>query len=149
MKRLRLLSFFALTLGVLYLAGSSISLYYYRKMLSTLAYYGVSDEVQLSIPEIARTRSLLMSGFIIFLIVGVTILCIGIGLFFAKAWARKIWLIVISVLTIFHLVRLILDYQLSAFIRFERVGEVVLVGSLATLSWLWMRREFLKPGEAA
>src|SRR2546423_13087319 len=99
MKRLRILSFLVLTLGVLYLAFSGLSLYHYRKMLATLAYYGVSDEVQLSIPEIAQTRAQLRGGFIIFLIVGVIVLCVGIGLFLAKAWARKMWLIVISILT--------------------------------------------------
>jgi|SRR5947209_3956349 len=144
MKRLRILSFLVLTLGVLYLAGSGLSLYYYRNLLSTFAYYGVSDEVQLSIPEIARVRAMLKGGFIILLVVGVVVLCVGIGLFLSKSWARKTWLILVSVLSVFHLVRLVLDYQLSDFILFERIGEVVIVGGLATLSWFWLRREFSK-----
>lgn len=144
MKRLRILSFLVLTLGVLYLAVSALAVYHYRKMIALLDYYGISDEVQLSIPEVAETRAQLMSSFIIFLILGVIVLCAGVGLYLAKSWARKMWLVLVCLLTAFHLLRLVSDYHQSKFILLERIGEVVLIGSLAALSWLWLRRESIE-----
>jgi hypothetical protein len=141
MKRLRILSFLVLTLGMLYLAVSGLSLYHYRRMLATFAYYGVSDEVQLSIPEFAQTRAQLMSGFITFLITGIIVLCVGMGLYLAKAWARTVWLGLISLLFVLHISRLASDYWISNFILLERIVEVVLVGSLAALSWLWVKEK--------
>ncbi|HKQ99990.1 MAG TPA: hypothetical protein VJT09_04915 [Pyrinomonadaceae bacterium] len=141
MKRWRILSFLALALGALYLTVSGLSLYHYRKMLDVFAYYGVSDEVQLSVPEIAQTRAQLMSSFILLLITGVLVLCAAVGLYLAKSWARGMWLVLISLLTLLHILRLVSDYQQSSFIFLERIVEVLLVGGLAALSWFWARRE--------
>jgi hypothetical protein len=80
----------------------------------------------------------LLSAFIEFSIIGVIVLCVGIGLYLAKEGARKIWLGVVSLLTVFHVARLVMDYQLSSFILLERIAEVFLIGALALFSWGWL-----------
>ena len=138
MKRFRTLSILVLVLGVLYLAFSIFSLYHYRKVLQLFAYYGVSDEIQMSVPDIAQTRGKLLGAFIELSIVGVLVLSVGIGLYLAQEWARKIWLALVSLLVAFHIARLVLDYQLSRFILLERIAELLLIGALALLSWRWL-----------
>jgi hypothetical protein len=137
MKRLRPLAILVIVLGVLYLAFGIFSFYHYRKVLQLFAYYGVSDEIQMSVPEIAQTRSQLLGASIEFSIVGIVVLCVGIGLLLAKEWARKIWLVLVGLLTVFHVARLVVDYRLSNFILLERIVEVMLIGALAVLSWRW------------
>lgn len=68
------------------------------------------------------------------------VILVGTGLFLAKEWARKLWLGLVSVLLILHLMRLILDYRVGNFVLVERIIEVLLIGALALLSWLWLQR---------
>lgn len=50
----------------------------------------------------------------------------------------EIWLALVSLLALFHVERLVMDYQLGSFILLERIAEVFLIGTLALLSWRWL-----------
>jgi hypothetical protein len=141
MKRLRTLSILVLILGGGYLAVSLFSLYQYHAVLQVFADYGVSDEVQLSVPGVAQARGQLFGAFVEFALVGVIVILVGLGLLLAKEWARTSWLPLVSVLVVIHMARLILDYRLSNFLLVERITEVFLIGALALLSWHWLRRK--------
>ena len=139
MKRLRILSILVLTLGVVYLAVSLFSLYQYRNVLQVFAAYGISDEIALSNPEVAQARDQLLGAFVVFSVLGVIVVFGGLGLYLAKGWARKFWLGLVSLLFVLHTVRLVSDFRLSSFLLIERIVEVLLIGSLALLSWYWLR----------
>ena len=139
MKRLRILSILVLTLGVIYLTVSLFSLYQYRSVLQLFADYGVSDEIALSNPEIAQARGQLFGAFVVFSLIGVVVMFAGLGLYLSKGWARTFWLGLVSLLFVLHTVRLISDFRLSNFLLIERIVEVLLIGSLALLSWYWLR----------
>jgi hypothetical protein len=141
MKSKGILAVLVIALGGIYLFVGLFSLYIYRQSLQLFAYYGISDEIQMSVPEIARAHGNLMGAFAVFTIAGVGVLCVGIGLYLAKKWARKVWLVLIILLTLFHAARLVVDYQLGIIVFLERVGEVALITSLAVLSWKWLRWE--------
>jgi hypothetical protein len=140
MRTLRILSVLVLALGLLYIIAASVSLYTYRSMLQTFAYYGVSDDVQLSIPEIAQTRARLVGGFIQFLITGVLASFVAIALFRRTRWSRRMWLWLVILLVVLHAARLVLDFRLSSFIAVERVVELLLVTALAVFSWRSLTR---------
>ena len=139
MKRLRVLSVLVLTLGVIYLAVSLLSLYQYHSVLQVFAAYGVSDEIALSNPEVAQARDQLLGAFVVFSVLGGIVMFGGLGLYLAKGWARKFWLGLVSLLFVLHTVRLVSDFRLSSFLLMERIVEVLLIGSLALLSWYWLR----------
>jgi hypothetical protein len=139
MKRLRTLSILVLALGVIYLAVSIFSLYQYRSVLQLFSDYGVPDEVALSNPEVAQARAQLFGAFVVFSLIGVIVMFVGLGLYLAKGWARKFWLGLVSLLFVLHTVRLISDFRLSSFLLIERIVQVLLIGSLALLSWYWLR----------
>src|SRR6476620_11134021 len=105
MNRLRILASIVLLLGALYLAVGISSWLQYRNVLQTFAYYGISNDIQMSVPEIASARNRLLAGAIEFSAVGIVVLCVGVGLRFSKPWARSVWLVAVSVLTLFHLAR--------------------------------------------
>ena len=139
MKRMRILSIVVLTLGLIYLAVSLFSLYQYRNVLQVFAAYGVSDEIALSKPEVSQARDQLFGAFVVFSVLGVVVMFGGLGLYLAKGWARKFWLGLVSLLFVLHTVRLVSDFRLSSFLLIERIVEVLLIGSLALLSWYWLR----------
>ncbi|HSS20562.1 MAG TPA: hypothetical protein VLL54_10840 [Pyrinomonadaceae bacterium] len=143
----RILASIVLVLGGLYLSVGISSFLQYRRLIQTFAYYGMS--IPMSIPEIANARNRLIAGAVEFPLIGVLVLCVGAGLFLGKSWARPAWLGLVIVLTLFHGVRLFQDYQLFIPITFRnhqleapivllRVAEVVFIGSLAAISWLWL-----------
>ena len=141
MKRLRTLAILVLALGLIYLAVGMFSLYHYRKVLQLFAYYGVPDEIQLSVPDIAQTRGKLFGAFVEFSIMSVVVIFVGVGLYRAKEWARIFWLGLVSILFVLHVARLIMDYRLSNFVLVERIAEVLLIGTLGLLSWHWLWRK--------
>jgi len=149
MNKLRILASIVLLLGGLYLAIGISSYLQYRHVLQTFAYYGVSDEIQMSVPEIASARNRLLSGAIEFPLAGIIVLCVGIGLRFAKLWARRVWLVVVvAFLTLFHIARLFQDYQFHNQRVLLRIVEVFLIGSVAVLSWSWLHRKSDGDGSA-
>jgi|SRR5687768_9997034 len=141
MRRVRTLSILVLALGVTYLAFSLFSLYQYRNVLQLFAVYGVSNEIALSNPEVAQARGQLFGAFLVFSLIGVVVMFVGLGLFWAKEWARKFWLVLVSVLFVLHLARLIADFRSSDFLLIERTLEVLIIGSLALLSWYSLQRK--------
>ena len=130
-----------LALGVIYLAFGMFSLYQYRSVSQLFAYYGVPDEIWMSNPDIAQTRTKLWKGFLEFSLVSVIVLLVGFGLYRAKEWARKFWLALVLLLCVMHAARLVLDYRLSNLLLAERIAEVVFIGGLALLSWFWLWRK--------
>jgi hypothetical protein len=137
----RIIASIVLLLGGLYLALGISSFLQYRNLSQTFAYYGVSTEIQMSVPEIAEARTRMIAGAIEFPSIGILVLCVGIGLRLAWPWARRLWLGVVLLLTLFHVARLIQDYQLGTSILLMRVLEVLFAGTLAVISWRWL---FLK-----
>ena len=140
MKNLRTLSGLVVALALLYLVAGSVSLFTYRSMLHTFAYYGVSDDVQFSIPEIAQTRARLLTGSIQFLIAGVLVAIVAIALLRRARWSRAVWLCLVTMLVLLHGARLMFDFHHSSFIAVERVVEVLLIAALAVFSWLSLTR---------
>ena len=138
---MRTLAFLVLALGLIYLAVGMFSLYHYRKVLQLFAYYGVPDEIQMSVPDIAQTRSKLWYAFLEFSVGSVIVLIAGFGLYLAKEWARKFWLALVLLLFVMHVARLVMDYRLSNLLLVERIAEVMLIGGLAVLSWFWLWRK--------
>jgi high-affinity Fe2+/Pb2+ permease len=45
----------------------------------------------------------------------------------------------VIILVGFHIARLVVDYHISTFILVERIVEVLLISTLALLSWRWLR----------
>lgn len=134
----RILASIVLLFGGLYLAVGISSFLQYRSMSHTFAYYGVSTEIQMRVPEIAKARTRLIAGAIEFPFIGILVLCVGLGLRLAWPWARQVWLGLVLLLTLFHVARLIQDYQLYDPIVLVRIVEVLLIGSLAVISWRWL-----------
>ena len=130
-----------LALGLIYLAVGVFSLYHYRRVFQLFAYYGVPEDIWMSNPDIAQTRSKLWGAFMEFSITSVVVLLVGLGLYRAKEWARKIWLALVLLLCVMHVARLVMDYRLSNVLLAERIAEVVLIAALALLSWLWLWRK--------
>ena len=141
MKTLRILSAVVFIFGLLYVGAGLFSLYHYRDTLALFAQYGVSDEVQLSIPEVAQTRATLIGAFIEFSIIGIVVSSNAIALFCAHRWSRRTWLWVVSLLVLFHVGRLVLDFRLGSFLFLERIAELLLISLMAALSWRWLTRE--------
>jgi hypothetical protein len=141
MKRMRTLAILVLALGLIYLAVGMFSLYHYRRVFQLFAYYDVPEEIWMSNPDIAQTRSRLWDGFLEFSIFSVLVLLVGLGLYRAKEWARKFWLGLVLLLCVMHVARLVMDYRLSNLLLAERIAEVVLIAALALLSWLWLWRK--------
>jgi hypothetical protein len=134
----RILFSTVLLLGGLYLSVGISSFLQYRSMSQAFAYYGVSTETQISVPEIAKPRSRLIEGALEFPLIGVLVLCVGVGLRLAKPWARQAWLGLVILLTLFHSLRLFQDYQLPIPVVLMRIVEVLFIGSLAVISWRWL-----------
>jgi hypothetical protein len=107
-------------------------------MSQKFASYGVSTEIQMSVPEIAKARTRLIAGAIEFPLIGILVLCVGMGLRFAKPWARHVWLGLVLLLTLFHAIRLFQDYQPHDPIVLIRIVEVLFIGGLAVISWCWL-----------
>jgi hypothetical protein len=141
MKRMRTLAILVLTLGLIYLAVGVFSLYHYRRVFQLFTYYGVPEEIWMSNPDIAQTRGRLWNAFLEFSIVSVVVLLVGFGLYRAKEWARKIWLVLVLLLCMMHVARLVMDYRLGNLLLTERIAEVVLIVALALLSWFWLWRK--------
>jgi hypothetical protein len=141
MRTLRTLSILVLAFGVLYFAAAMFSLYHYRSVLRLFAQYGVPDEVQLSVPDIAHTRAQLFGAFIEFLIIGLVVSFVGIALGRAWRWSRRAWLWVVTLLLFFHAARLVFDFRLGSLIAFERIAELFLIGMIAVVSWRWLMRD--------
>jgi cytochrome c biogenesis protein CcdA len=93
------------------------------------------------IPEAAQVHGKLAGAFIVFTAAGSGLLCVGVGLYLAKRWARRVWLVLVILLTLFHAARFVAVYQNGIIFLLERVGEVALITSLAVLSWKWLRGE--------
>jgi hypothetical protein len=136
--KIQILASIVLFLGALYLAEGIWALRQYRSMSQTFAEYGVSVEIQMSVPEIAKARGRLIAGAIEFPLIGIVLLCTGAGLHMAKSWARNVWRGSVIVLAVFHVVRLFQDFQLDTLTVLMRVVEVLFIGSLAVISWLWL-----------
>ena len=134
----RIIASIVLLLGGLYFAHGISYFLQYRNLSQTFAYYGVSTEIQMSVPEIAKVRTHLIAGAIEFPCIGILVLCVGLGLRLSLRWARQVWLGLVLLLTSFHVDRLIQDYQLGNLILLMRVVEVLLVGALAVISWRWL-----------
>ena len=81
----RILVSTVILLGGLYLAVGISSFLQYRSMSEAFAYYGVSTETQISVPEIAKPRSRLIEGAIEFPLIGILVLCVGDSFAFGKA----------------------------------------------------------------
>jgi hypothetical protein len=62
-------------------------------------------------------------------------LFIGAGLYFAKEWAERAWLVFTILLPVVHLIRLVAVYELGAFWMIERTIELTLVVAVAVFSW--------------
>ena len=134
----RIIASIALLWGGLYLALGISSFLQYRNLSQTFAYYGVSTEIQMSVPEIAEARTRLIAGAIEFPCIGSLVLGVGLALRLAWPWARPVWLGLVLLLTLVHVARLFQDYQLGNSILLMRVGEVLLAGTLAVISWRWL-----------
>ena len=141
MERMQRLAILVLALGLIYLGVGVVSLYQHQQLLQMFAYYGVPEDVWMSNPGIAQTRGKLWNAFIEFSIVSAIVLIVGCGLYRAKEWARKCWLALVLLLYVMHAARLAMDYQLGNMLLAERVAEVLLIGTLAVLSWLWLWRK--------
>jgi dolichyl-phosphate-mannose--protein O-mannosyl transferase len=145
--KIRILASIVLLLGGLYLSAGITAVLEYRSVSQTFAYYGMSD-ILMTAPELAHERNRLIAGAIEFPLIGVLVLGLGVGLRLAKSWARNMWLGMVIVLTVFHLVRLFQDYQLSTSIVSIRIVEVLFIGSLALISWLWLPSRSSHDGRA-
>jgi len=148
MNKLRILASIVLLLGGVYLAIGISSFLQYRQVLQTFAYYGVSDEIQMSVPEIASARNRLLASAIEFPLAGIIVLCVGVGLRFSKLWARRVWLVVVSFLPLLHIARLFQDHQLHNPGVLLRIAEIFFIGSVAVLSWSWLHRKTNGDGPA-
>jgi hypothetical protein len=144
MRQVKTIALIVLLLGLLYVAGAAFCLYQYRSVTGLFEYYGISYAEQLNIDTIVKVRQTLLGAFVLFTIASLLTLASAIGLFRAKEWARKFWLGVVSLLAVFHLVRLVTDAHEGGFILAIRLMEVLLIGLIAAVSWRQLTRESLK-----
>jgi len=144
MKKVKTLALVALLLSLIYLGVAVFCFYQYHQVIKLFAHYGITDAEQMTIESIAQTRHRLSSGFKEFTIAGLLTFNVGIGLYRAKEWARKTWLGLISLLMLFHVLRLIMGYQLGTLILMERIIEVLLISLFALLSWRLLTDKAIK-----
>jgi hypothetical protein len=76
-------------------------------------------------------------------VIALTSLLIGAGLFLAKSWARRAWLIASVVFLLFHVLWLWLLY-LNHFYLASQVWNVIQTSVLALLSWVYLTRPAVK-----
>lgn len=131
----RTLSLIVLVVSLIYLGLAAISIYQYFNVAKVFADYGIPELEQVDMGRIVELRRTFLGGFIMFFIVGLPSLLVGIGLYLSREWARKAWLILALVLTVFSLSRFVLAYPFRAFWLIESVLEVILFGGLAIISW--------------
>jgi hypothetical protein len=131
----RTLSLIVSLLGLIYLGFAAISLYQYFRVAEVFASYGISEAAQNDMPRIVEVRRIFLSGFTLFLLLGLPALIVGVGLYFRREWARRAWLVLVLLVVLLHLCRLVIDYHLGGLWLLERFLEVLLVGVLAIVSW--------------
>jgi hypothetical protein len=144
MREVRTISLIVLLLGLLYVAAAVVALYQYWGLTKLFEYYGISASEQLNIDSIVRMRRMLLGAIMLFTIASLLTLPSAVGLFFAKEWARKLWLVVVLMLALFHLVRLVADARGGVAIMVMRLLEVALIGLVASISWRRLTSESLK-----
>src|SRR5262245_49628819 len=126
----RTLAYLVALVAIIYLVLAANFLHQYREVARVFAHFGITgaDFADLSI---GATRQALFSGSIVCASLGLLTLFAGVGLYFAKLWARRLWLTIATFLPVLHLFRLIVDYKLGPLWAAERVLELVAVLLLA------------------
>jgi hypothetical protein len=130
----RTLAYVVIVLGIIYLVLAATLLHQYREIARVFASYGISEADFVDLP-IGATRQALFTGSIACFGLGLSTLTVGAGLFLAKEWARKLWLVMATLLPLLHLVRLVVDYKLGPLWTAERGLELIAVLLLALISW--------------
>jgi predicted transporter len=129
------LTFIVIALGIIYCALGANFLHQYREVARVLGTYGISAAEFNSFESIVSLRRTFLSAFIVCSSLGVMTLFIGAGLYFAKEWAERAWLVFTILLPVVHLIRLVAVYELGAFWMIERTIELTLVVAVAVFSW--------------
>jgi CubicO group peptidase (beta-lactamase class C family) len=80
------------------------------------------------------TSSPFIATFLRIFVSGAT-LCVGAGLYFAREWAERAWLVLTVLLPFAHIIRLVEVYGTGAFWLVERTIELALVVVLSVFSW--------------
>jgi cytochrome c biogenesis protein CcdA len=136
----KILTFVVITLGLIYLALAANFLYQYREVASVLRSYGISDAEINSFESTVVLRRFFLNAFIVCSFLGAVTLFLGTGVFLAKRWAERAWLVVTILLSVLHLIRLVAIIPLGAFWLAERTIELALVVALAIFSWKVLHR---------
>ena len=141
MKRTRIIAFVVLLLSLIYLTVAAISYQSYRSFYEVFANYGISYEQLQKMDDVNVTGRILFGATILFSIASFLTLIAAIGLFFAKDWARKFWLSLALLLTVFHIARLIADVFQPQYILAVRFGEIIIIGIVTVVSWRQLTKE--------
>jgi len=150
MRKIKVLAICILVLAIIYFAVASLSFKTYQNLVSIFDYYGMSQELWKN--ETANTVKTLWFAIILFSILGVIVSINSIGIFLAKKWARKFWLVTILILLIIHLLRfavdfiwlMVFDVEIPYLVLLIRLAEVVIIGFLTIISWRFLRKESVK-----
>jgi hypothetical protein len=129
------LTFVVIALGIIYFALAANFLSEYRDVARLLGSYGISQAEFNTFEEIVSLRRTLLGAAIVCSSLGAVTLCIGAGLYFAREWAERAWLVLTILLPFAHLIRLVEVYGLGAFWLVERTIELALVVALSVFSW--------------
>jgi hypothetical protein len=135
MSRKQKLSLVIISLGICYVLIAIISFVTYWHSVKIFSDYGISPSEQQQIDKIAQVQNPLLGASIVFTVLSIPTLLIGINVYKSRAWAEIAWVIVITLLLVFHLLRLYFDYKLSTAILLGRIGEVSLIGLISVYSY--------------
>jgi uncharacterized membrane protein (DUF2068 family) len=115
--------------SLIYLAASVWTFYTFHRMVEVLKYYGISEEQQLKLDNVAWWRYSLVLAGSVFLAFSITSLIASYGVFRGKRWGLYLWYCLVGCFIIFHVFRVIISYQdgMPAFVErcFELLGIVM------------------------
>jgi len=151
MRKIKVFAICILVLAIIYFAVAGFSFKTYQSLVTTFDYYALPHEL-LWQNETGKTVKTLWFAIILFSILGVIVSINFIGIFLAKKWARKFWLVTILILLIIHLLRfavdfiwlMVFDVEISYLVLLIRLAEVVIIGLLTIISWRLLRKESVK-----
>jgi hypothetical protein len=126
MKNPKRLFWLTTPISLVYFGASALSFYEFHRMVELLKYYGVSEEAQLRIDEVARWRHSLILAGVVFSIFGLVSAIVSYGVFRRKRWGIYLWYYLVGCFLIFHAFRAITSYPDGMSVLVERGLEILI-----------------------
>lgn len=134
MRTVKTLAIYISILSIIYVLNGTYLIRHAIEMKRTFAYYGVPETTELYFFTIRTYFRILLTAGIIFVTCGAIASIAVIGLFRAKEWARRIWLVLVMALSIISIPWLAWCY-LSGSGWIEQSVQAAFTLILTVVSW--------------